>query len=132
VLAERIGNVIPATSFSKGAFCFQTIAKKLGLQKDWPALGSKKERIFGFLKAVYRSHPKTFYKLFRENIAQGIERRHKAGDPVLEAEILELDGTLKKLGVNLSKEFNPTNDCAAAVRFPEDAGRTGPPPLVTA
>src|SRR5437588_5690201 len=105
VLAEQIGNIIPSTSFSKGAFCFQTIAKKLGLQKDWPAMGSKKERIFGFLKAVYRSHPKTFYKIFRENIAQGIERRHKAGDPVLEAEILQLDATLKKLGVNLSKEF---------------------------
>jgi len=68
-LAEQIGNIIPATSFSKGAFCFQTMAKKLGLQKNWPALGSKKERIFGFLKAVYRNHPKMFYKVFRENIA---------------------------------------------------------------
>lgn len=105
MLAEQIGNIIPATSFAKGGFCFQTIAKKLGLQKDWPALGSKKERIFGFLKAVYRGHPKMFYKVFRENIAQGIERRHKAGDPVLKAEILQLDVTLKKLDVNLSREF---------------------------
>src|SRR5258708_233462 len=89
ILAEQIGNIIPATSFHKGAFCFQTIAKTQGLQKEWPALGSKKERIFPFLKAVYRSHPKTFYKIFRENIAQGIERRHKAGDPVLLAEVTQ-------------------------------------------
>jgi hypothetical protein len=33
-LAEQIGNIIPATSFRKGAFCFQNLAKKLGHQKD--------------------------------------------------------------------------------------------------
>src|ERR1700756_5160342 len=94
-LAEQIGNIVPATSFRKGAFCFQSIAKKVGHQKDWPTHGPKKEVIFGFLKALYRSHTKTFYRVFRENIAQGIERRHRAGDPVLQAEILQLDATLK-------------------------------------
>jgi len=96
LLAEQIGKIIPATSFRKGAFCFATIAKRAGLQKQWPAGGSKKEVIFGFLRAVYRNHPKIFYRLFRENIAQGIERRHSAGDPVLEGEILELDATLRR------------------------------------
>ena len=75
-LADQFGKIVPATSYRKGAFCFQTIAKKSGLVKYWPAGGGKKELIFGFLKGVYRNHPKTFYKLFRENIAQGIERRH--------------------------------------------------------
>src|SRR6266849_3869115 len=104
-LAEQIGNIIPATSFRKGAFCFQNIAKKVGHQRDWPTHGPKKEVIFGFLKVLYRSHPKTFYKVFRENIAQGIERRHRAGDPVLQGEMLQLDATLKKLNVSLSREF---------------------------
>jgi uncharacterized protein (TIGR02391 family) len=122
-LAEQIGKIIPATSFSKGAFCFQTIAKRLGLQKDWPLSGSKKERIFGFLKAVYRSHPKTFYKIFRENIAQGIERRHRVGDPVLEAEILQLDATLEKLDVNLSREFKE-------LHLPATRPTIVPPPYV--
>jgi uncharacterized protein (TIGR02391 family) len=121
-LAEQIGNIIPATSFHKGAFCFQTIAKKQGLQKEWPALGSKKERIFPFLRAVYRSHPKMFYKIFRENIAQGIERRHKSGDPVLQAEILQLDATLKKLNVNLSKEFKD-------LHLPAERPSIVPPPF---
>ena|SRR5438477_10033268 len=126
MLAEQIGKVIPATSFRKGAFCFQSIAKKLGHQRDWPAHGPKKELIFGFLKALYRRHPKTFYKVFRENIAQGIERRHKAGDPVLQAEILQLDATLKKLKVNLSREFRAApaggapGDRSAPVCFPKN------------
>lgn len=121
-LAEQIGNIIPATSFHKGAFCFQTIAKKQGLQKEWPALGSKKERIFSFLRAVYRGHPKTCYKIFRENIAQGIERRHKAGDPVMLAEVSQLDVTLKKLNVNLSKEFKD-------LHLPSERPSIVPPPF---
>lgn len=120
ILAEQIGAIIPATSFRKGGFCFQTIAKKLGLQKDWLS-GSKKEAIFGFLKSVYRDHPKFFYKIFRENIAQGIERRHRMGNPVLEAEILTMDQTLRALGVNLSKKFKPLN-------LPKERPKIVPPP----
>lgn len=122
-LAEQIGNIIPATSYRKGAFCFQNIAKKLGHRKDWPVHGAKKELIFGFLKAVYRNHPKTFYKVFRENIAQGIERRHRAGDPVLQDEILQLDATLWKLKVNLSKEFKE-------LHLPVERPTIVPPPFV--
>src|SRR5919109_1283662 len=66
-LAEEIGRVIPGTSPNPKGFCFQTIAKKSGLFKFWPRHGAKKELIFGFLKEVYRRHPKTFYRIFREN-----------------------------------------------------------------
>jgi uncharacterized protein (TIGR02391 family) len=120
MLAEQIGEIIPATSFRKGGFCFQTIAKALTLQKNWVS-GTKKESIFGFLKAVYRDHPKMFYKIFRENIARGIERRHKMGEPVLEAEILDLDKTLRALDVNLSKEFK-------ALNLPKERPKIIPPP----
>lgn len=122
LLAEQIGKIIPATSYRKGAFCFATIAKKVRLQKHWPAAGSKKEAIFGFLRAVYCRHPKIFYRLFRENIAQGIERRHSAGDPVLEAEILQLDANLRRLDVNLSREF-------AHLNLPKERPRIVPPPF---
>lgn len=121
-LAEQIGRIIPGTSPRPKGFCFQTIAKKAGLVKHWPRQGAKKELIFGFLKEVYRRHPKTFYRIFRENIAQGIERRHKAGDPVLQAEILQLDVTLKKLNVNLSKEFKD-------LHLPSERPSIVPPPF---
>jgi uncharacterized protein (TIGR02391 family) len=120
-LAEQIGNIIPATSFGRGAFCFQNIARSIRLQKAWPAQGSKKERIFEFLKCVYRGHPKQFYKLFRENIARGIERRHRGGAPVLQAEILQLDATLRKLNVRLSTEFKD-------LHLPDERPAIVPPP----
>jgi uncharacterized protein (TIGR02391 family) len=122
-LAEQIGRVIPGTSPRPKGFCFQTIAKKAGLIKYFPRLGARKELIFGFLKEVYRRHPKTFYRIFRENIAQGIERRQKAGDPVLLAEISQLDATLRKLSVNLSKEFNQ-------LHLPAERPTIVPPPFV--
>jgi len=119
-LAGQIGEVIPATSFRKHGFCFQTIAIRLGMKKEWPG-GTKKEAIFGFLKSVYKEHPRTFYRIFRENIAQGIERRHKMGNPVLEPEILSLDKTLRALDVNLTKEFRDLN-------LPKERPRIVPPP----
>jgi hypothetical protein len=33
VLADQIGKIIPATSFRKGGFRFQTIAKNMGMSK---------------------------------------------------------------------------------------------------
>jgi uncharacterized protein (TIGR02391 family) len=101
----------------------EPVSLKAGLVKHWPRQGAKKELIFGFLKEVYRRHPKTFYRIFRENIAQGIERRHKAGDPVLLAEISQLDATLKKLDVNLSKEFRE-------LHLPATRPAIVPPPFV--
>jgi len=119
-LAGQIGEVIPATSFRKSGFCFQTIAAGLGLKSSWRA-GTKKEAIFDFLKSVYRDHPRMFYRIFRENIAQGIERRHKMGSPVLEPEILSLDRTLRALDVNLTKEFR-------ALNLPKERPKIVPPP----
>jgi uncharacterized protein (TIGR02391 family) len=119
-LASQIGEIIPATSFRKGGFCFQTIARKIDLQRYWTS-GTKKEAIFGFLKAVYRDHGKLFYKLFRENIAQGIERRHKMGNPVLANEIFAMDRTLRGLDIDLSKEFK-------ALDLPKERPKIVPPP----
>jgi hypothetical protein len=62
-----------------------------------------------------------FYKLFRENIAQGIERRHKRGNPVLEREIVAMDQTLRALDVNLSNEFK-------ALNLPKERPKIVPPP----
>jgi uncharacterized protein (TIGR02391 family) len=120
MLAGQIGEIIPATSYGRGGFCFQTIATRLGLKSKWRA-GSKKEAIFGFLRSVYRDHPRMFYRIFRENIAQGIERRHKLGNPVLEPEILALDKTLRALHVRLTKEFND-------LHLPKERPKIVPPP----
>lgn len=120
-LSDQIGEIIPATSFNNKGLCFARIAKSYGLKKMWPEDGSKKDRIFGFLQKVYRNHPRTFYKIFRENIALGIERRHKAGNPVLKAEIEQLDKTLKLLDVNLTTEIR-------ALNLPAERPSIVPPP----
>jgi len=113
-LAEQIGNIIPATSFRKGAFCFQNLAKKLGHQKDWPTHGAKKELIFGFLKALYRNHPKTFYKVFRENIAQGIERRLRIRTPAPKARRAKPSSMLSAMLVLGSGSGSAVVNCGAS------------------
>lgn len=120
-LSDQIGEIIPATSFRKGGFCFRSIAKQYGCQKYLLLKDSKKETIFGFLAGVYKYHPRIFYKIFRENIAQGIERRHKAGNPVLLKEIEEMNDTLKILGINLGKEMK-------ALNLPKERPTIVPPP----
>lgn len=121
-LAVQIGNIIPATSHRKGAFCFQNIAKEMGLAKYWPSkTDTKKEAIYKFLLGVYLNHSRLIVKLFRENFARGIERRHGAGDPVLRQEMSALDGTLKRLGINLSKEIEDLD-------LPAERPRVVPPP----
>ncbi|PYS89103.1 MAG: hypothetical protein DMF64_18585 [Acidobacteria bacterium] len=83
-LADQTGKIIPATSPRKGGFCFQTIAKDMDLAKYWPGKSdSRKEAIYQFISKVYQNHPRLIYRVFRENLARGIERRHKAGDPRL-------------------------------------------------
>ncbi len=119
-LADQAGEIIPATAFGNNAFCFKKIASDAHLRKYWPNL-SKKEAIFSFLKEVYRRHRKTFYKIFRENLARGIERRRKNGKLVLAAEILELNATLKSLGVDLESEI-------LALNLPKDMPTIVPPP----
>lgn len=121
-LADQIGEIVPATSFNNRGLCFARIANINRLKKMWPEDGSKKDRIFGFLQGVYRSHPRTFYKVFRENLPLGIERRHRAGNPVLKAEIEELNKTLKLLNVNLSSEIRGLN-------LPAERPSIVPPPF---
>ncbi|OGG72849.1 TIGR02391 family protein [Candidatus Kaiserbacteria bacterium RIFCSPLOWO2_01_FULL_53_17] len=123
-LAEQAGEIIPATAFGNGAFCFKKIAFEYHLGKYWPKARknlSKKEAIYSFLNEVYRRHRKVFYKIFRENLARGIERRRNSGKPVLEAEILELNATLKSLEVDLEREI-------LALKLPKDRPTIVPPP----
>ena len=108
VLAELIGNVIPATSFSNG-FCFQKIAKENGLEKFWKAGKNKKEQIAHLFSNALKYHPKIFYKMLRHNLAKGIQRRFKQGNPVLKAEMDGIDKVLKSLSINLSKEIAELN-----------------------
>jgi uncharacterized protein (TIGR02391 family) len=122
ILADQIGKIIPATSPSKGGFCFQTIAKNMGLGKHWSATSdSRKEAIAHFLSKVYQYHPRVFFKIFRENFARGIERRHKAGDPVLQEEMANLDQTLRRLNINLSREIRQ-------LALPTERPKFVPPP----
>jgi uncharacterized protein (TIGR02391 family) len=106
-LSGQIGKIIPGTS--QGSFCFEKIAKKLGYKAYWPKDGNRDSRIFEFLKKIYQRHPKTFYKIFRENLPAGITRRQKNGDPVLKAEMDAVSATLLKLNVNLKKEIGALN-----------------------
>ena len=75
------------------------------------------------MKKVYKDHHRLFYKIFRENLPRGIERRHKAGNPVLLAEIEALDKTLRSLDINLSREIK-------ALNLPSERPRIVPPPYV--
>lgn len=123
-LADRVGRIIPATSPRKGGFCFQTIAKEMSLARYWPGKSdSRKEAICHFISKVYQNHPRIIYRVFRENLARGIERRHKAGEPVLQAEMVALDETLQRLGINLSKEIKELD-------LPEERPRVVPPPYI--
>lgn len=124
ILSEQIGEIIPATAWGNGAFCFRKIASDSRLSKYWPSSKNKqnkKEDIFYFLNQIYRRHRKTFYKIFRENLARGIERRRNNGKPVLEAEILDLNKTLLSLGINLETEIK-------ALNLPKDRPAIVPPP----
>jgi uncharacterized protein (TIGR02391 family) len=118
-----MGNIIPATSPSKGGFCFQTIAKEAGLTKYWKTGSSRKETIFNLLSRVYQNHKIIFNKVIRENLPRGIERRHKSGNPILLEEIELLDQTLLRLGVNLSQEIKELD-------LPKERPRVVPPPHI--
>jgi len=123
-LAEQIGEIIPAGTWPANGFSFKKIATDYGLGKYWPdgkKSPNRKEQIFSFLKEVFRRHPVIFRKIFRENLARGIERRRNSGKPVLEAEILEMSGTLVSLGVNMETEIR-------ALKLPKDRPSIVPPP----
>lgn len=124
-LSEQIGEIIPATAFPGNGFCLKNIATANQLGKFWPkaknATTKKKEVIYSFLKEVYSRHPRVFKKIFRENIARGIERRSYNGKLVLEAEIMALSDTLYSLGIDLKSEI-------AALNLPKDRPSIVPPP----
>ena len=58
----------------------------------------------------------------REILPIAIEKRHAKGDPVLEAEALELSDRLSALGINLVSEI-------AAMNLPKERPKTVPPPI---
>jgi len=119
-VAELLGNIIPGTS--RGSFSFQNISLQRKITKKyWTEGKNKKEQISNFLLNIYRYHPNLIYKIIRENISKGIERRHKAGAPVLKEEITSLDQSLKRLGINCTKELFELN-------LPEERPDIVPPP----
>jgi uncharacterized protein (TIGR02391 family) len=105
LLAEQLGEIIPATSMNKTGFCFTTLAKEYKLKKYWENKGQKKESIASFLVLVYKKHPRVLKKLIRENLSRAIERRHKNGNPILRQEADTLSATLFKLNIDLKKEI---------------------------
>lgn len=105
LLAEQLGEIIPATSMNKAGFCFTTLAKEYKLKKYWENKGQKKESISSFLMQVYKKHPRVLKKLVRENLSRAIERRHKNGNPILRQEADNLSATLLKLKIDLKKEM---------------------------
>lgn len=109
LLAEQLGEIIPATSMNKNGFCFASLAREYKLHKYWENKGQKKESIASFLKQVYKKHPRVLKKLIRENISRAIERRHKNGNPILRQEADSLSDTLAKLNIDLVKEIRDLN-----------------------
>lgn len=105
LLAEQLGEIIPATSMNKNGFCFATLSREYNLKKYWENKGQKKESIANFLKLTYKNHPRVLKKIIRENLSRAIERRHKNGNPILRGEADSLSATLFKLGVDLRKEI---------------------------
>lgn len=105
LLAEQLGEIIPATTMNKTGFCFTTLAKEYKLKKYWENKGQKKESIASFLILVYKKHPRVLKKLIRENLSRAIERRHKNGNPILRQEADTLSATLFKLNIDLKKEI---------------------------
>ncbi len=121
-LAEQLGRLIALEGY-KSSFSLTTVAKKRGLGKYLPKKSSnKKEAFFEFLKNLYCHKPRTIKILVREILPKAIENRHKKGDPVLEAEALELTQCLAALRIDLKAEI-------AAMKLPKERPKTVPPPI---
>jgi uncharacterized protein (TIGR02391 family) len=119
LFAEKIGEIIPATS--QGDFSFLGIAQSKKMEKYWLYNKSKKDQLSYFFTKLYKYHPNVFKKIIRENIPQGIERRFKQGNPVLNSEMIEIDEILLRLNINLSKEFRQ-------LELPDERPKIVPPP----
>ncbi|MDC1205352.1 TIGR02391 family protein [Candidatus Pacebacteria bacterium] len=120
VLAEQLGNLIPANSPSKNALSFKKIARDLGWNKYYKEGANKKETILGLLKKIHIAHPILFRRIIIENIPAAISRRHKNGNPVLKQEIEEMNTTLLELNHNITEEL-------FSLDFPEDRPAIVPP-----
>ncbi|MGV8130720.1 MAG: TIGR02391 family protein [Candidatus Pacearchaeota archaeon] len=120
-LAEALGKIIPATSLGK--FSFKSIAESRSITKKyWKKGVNKRTMISGFLIDVIRYHPKMLYKIIRENIHAGIDRRHKSGHPVLKKEVDEIVELLANLGFDMKKELEELN-------LPTERPNIVPPPF---
>ena len=121
-LAEQLGKLIALEGY-RSSFSLTTLAKKRGLSKYLPKKSqNKKEAFFEFLKNLYCHKPRTIKILVREILPIAIEKRHAKGDPVLEAEALELANRLKILGIDQKAEI-------VAMNLPKERPKTVPPPI---
>lgn len=121
-LADQLGKLIALEGF-RSSFSLTIVAKKRGLSRYLPKKSTnKKEAFFEFLKNLYCHKPRTIKILVREILPIAIEKRHAKGDPVLEAEALELSGRLSALGIDLAAEI-------AAMNLPKERPKTVPPPI---
>jgi uncharacterized protein (TIGR02391 family) len=121
-LSLLLSQIIPATSFPAKSFCFRKVAEDNKLKKYWPKQKdiNAPEAVYYFIKGLYKSHKKTLYRIIRESLPIGIERRIKIGKPVLKSEIDAIDEVLQRLNINLSKEF-------AALNLPKEMPSVVPP-----
>src|SRR3989344_1181049 len=121
-LAEQLGKLIALSGF-RSSFSLTTIAKERGLSKYLPVKASnKKESFYDFLRNLYCQKPRTIKILVREMLPKAIEKRHEKGDPVLEAEALDLSARLKALNIDLESEI-------VAMNLPKERPKTVPPPI---
>jgi uncharacterized protein (TIGR02391 family) len=110
-LAILLNQIIPSTSFPARSFCFRKIAEDNQFKKYWTKQKdiNAPDAIYFFLKNVYKKHKKTLYRILREALPLGIERRIKAGKPVLEDEIQKISEVLLRLEINLTSELRSLN-----------------------
>jgi hypothetical protein len=107
--AVTIGEIIPASSPLGKGICFKNIAKEKGLIRYWSEKTNKRKTLSHFFKNVYRYKPVVFRKIIRENISEGIERRKRRGNPVLEDEMDIISQILIDLDIDMRSELKGLN-----------------------
>ncbi|MFZ2253341.1 MAG: TIGR02391 family protein [Minisyncoccia bacterium] len=121
-LADQVGKLISLEGY-RSSFSLTSVAKEKGLTRYIPKKSvNKKEAFYGFLLNLHKHKPRTIKILIREILPVAIEKRHKKGDPVLEAEALELSGKLKVIGIDMTTEI-------AGMNLPKERPKTVPPPI---
>lgn len=121
-LADQVGKLISLEGY-RSSFSLTSVAKEKGLTRYIPRKSvNKKEAFYGFLLNLHKNKPRTIKILIREILPVAIEKRHKKGDPVLEAEALELSGKLKAIGIDMTTEI-------AGMNLPKERPKTVPPPI---